>query len=197
MGPALSQIMELMEPPQAVGATTPWHNAATEVGFEFPADYRDFVDVYGGGGVNDELFIAAPTLRRTDSRFRTGFGGFVDQTTLGLGRSITEMRENAVALDDEETYPFPILPEPGGLLIWGNNANGDVCFWDTREADPDRWPVVVFLLSSRHWDRFDGGMTEFLQAVLRGDYPFAKWLIDPTGEATDRPVWERRFDWDG
>lgn len=109
MGPALEQIMELMSPPQTVGSTTPWDGAATEVGFNFPADYRDFVDVYGAGGVNDEFFIAFPTLRRFDSRFRTGFGGFVDQTTFGLGRSIGEMRENAVALDDEETYPFPIL----------------------------------------------------------------------------------------
>jgi len=65
-----------------------------------------------------------------------------------------------------------------------------VCFWDTSEGDPDRWSVVVWLLSSRHWDRFDGGMTEFMLAVLRGDYPFAKGLIDPTGEASDGPVWE-------
>ena len=49
---------------------------------------------------------------------------------------------------------------------------------------------MVWLRSSRHWDRFDGGMTEFMLAVLRGDYPFAKGLIDPTGEASDGPVWE-------
>ncbi|MBW8805763.1 MAG: SMI1/KNR4 family protein [Catenulisporales bacterium] len=180
-----------------MGAASPWDDAVAEVGFGFPADYRDFVDVYGAGAVNDELFIAAPTLRPNGFGFRTGFGGFVDQTTLGLGRSIAEMRENAVALEDEETYPFPILPEPGGLLIWGNTANGDVCFWDTREAEPDRWPVVVLLLSSRRWDRFDGGMTEFLLAVLRGDHPFAERLIDPTGKASDRPVWDRHFGWDG
>src|SRR2546423_7697612 len=197
MGPALGQIMELMGPPLTVGAASPWDDAVAEVGFGFPADYRDFVDVYGAGAVNDELFIAAPTLRPNGFGFRTGFGGFVDQTTLGLGRGIAEMRENAVALEDEETYPFPILPEPGGLLIWGNTANGDVCFWDTHDAEPDRWPVVVLLLSSRRWDRFDGGMTEFLLAVLRGDHPFAERLIDPTGKASDRPVWDRHFGWDG
>ncbi|WP_157436293.1 hypothetical protein [Actinospica robiniae] len=153
------------------------------------------MDVYGAGTINDELFIAAPTLRARRG-YRPGFRGLVDVTTAGVGRSIAEMREDAVALGDEETYPFPIHPEPDGLLIWGYNGNTDVCFWDTREADPDRWPVVVFLLSSRSWERFDGGMAEFLLAILRGEHLLAERLIWPTEPSSGRPVWDRQFGWD-
>lgn len=195
MHQTVSQITELLEPPQAGGSATPWQDAPAEVGFEFPADYRAFVDVYGGGSLNDELHVRVPTLRPGD--LQPGFAGFVDFTTKGLGRSISEMRENALALDNDEAYPFPILPEPGGLLIWGSTSNGDVCFWDTSAIDPERWTVVVFWLSAGIWDRFDGGMSDFLLAVLRGDYPSAKQLIEPMeDESYGRPEWERIYDWD-
>jgi hypothetical protein len=188
--------MELLERPNASGEPAPWDRAAAEVGFDFPKDYREFVDAYGAGAVNDELFIAAPTLR-SQRGSRSGFPGLVDLTTVGLGRSIAEMRENAVATGDEETYPLPIHPEPGGLLIWGYNSNTDVCFWDTCDTDPDRWSVVVFLLSARRWERFDGGMTEFLLAVLRGEHPLAERLIWPIGPSSGHPVWDRQFGWAG
>lgn len=195
MGHAVAQIMELMERPRVSGATAPWDQAVDEVGFGFPADYREFVDAYGAGTVNDELFIAAPALRPRPG-YRSGFRGLVDVTTAGLGRSIAEMREDAVALGDQATYPFPIHPEADGLLIWGYNGNTDVCFWDTSEADPDRWIVVVFLLSSRVWERFDGGMAEFLLAVVRGEHPLSKRLIWPTEPPSGQPVWDRQFGWD-
>jgi len=195
MHETVGRITELLEPPQDGRPVTPWRDAAAEVGFEFPADYRALVDVYGGGSLNDELHLRVPTLRRRE--FQPGFAGFVDFTTEGLGRSISQMRENALALDDGKTYPFPILPEPGGLLIWGSTSNGDVCFWDTSEVDPDRWTVVVFWLSARMWDRFDGGVAEFLLAALRGDCPWAQRLIAPLeGQSDEPPEWERTYGWD-
>lgn len=196
MQSAVTQIMELLERLNVSGEPAPWDLSAGEVGLDFPKDYREFVDAYGAGTVNDELFIAAPTLRFQRGS-RLGFPGLVDLTTVGLGRSIAEMRENAVATGDEETYPLPIHPEPGGLLIWGHNSNTDVCFWDTRDADPDRWSVVVFLLSGRRWERFDGGMAEFLLAVLRGEHPLSERLIWPIGPSSVRPVWDRQFGWAG
>lgn len=195
MSRAVAQIMELMERPRVSGATAPWDQAVGKVGFSFPADYREFVDAYGAGTVNDELFIAAPTLRPRRG-YRSGFHGLVDITTIGLGRSIGEMRQDAIALGDQDSYPFPIRPEADGLLIWGYNSNTDVCFWDSSGADPDRWPVVVFLLSSRTWERFDGGMTEFLLAILRGEHPLSQRLIRPTEPPPGQPVWERQFGWD-
>jgi hypothetical protein len=108
------------------------------------------------------------------------------------------MRENALALGNDDTYPLPILPEPGGLLIWGTTSNGDLCFWDTSEVDPDRWTVVVFWLSARIWDRFDGGVADFLLAALRGDYPSAQQLIAPMEEESyEPPEWQRVHGWDG
>jgi hypothetical protein len=198
MHATVGQIAELLEPPRSGHPATPWKDAAAEVGFEFPADYRAFVDVYGGGSLNDELHLRVPTLRQSSGERRTGFAGFVDQTTEGLGRSISEMRENALALDDDETYPLPILPEPGGLLIWGTTSNGDMCFWDTSPIDPDRWTVVVFLLSGKIWDRFDGGMADFLVAMLRGEYPWSRQLIAPMeDESYEPPEWKRVYGWDG
>ncbi len=82
-----------------------------------------------------------------------------------VGPAFREMRE-----DFPDRFPYAIFPEPGGLLEWGGNLNGDRCFWLTEDPDPDRWPVVVWFrgeVASRSWRREEGGMAAFLLRVVR------------------------------
>jgi hypothetical protein len=67
-------------------------------------------------------------------------------------------------LDDEEVFPYPLFPEPCGVLPWGDIASPGVAFWLTGPGDPDRWPVVVATEECDYWDRFDGTACEFLTA---------------------------------
>jgi hypothetical protein len=63
---------------------------------------------------------------------------------------------------------YRIFPEPGGLLSWGSNQLGDV-FWWLTEGEPEQWPVIMWARGPVRTFRFDGGMVEFLCAILSGD----------------------------
>lgn len=190
----VGQIAELMPPPASAVVAPPWDEAPPEVGFAFPADFREFADLYGGGSINDEVIIEVPTLGPDGSGRRTGFGGYVDRSAAVVGRGIGAMWQNAMALNGDRTPPSPVLPESGGLLMWGYDQFGDTCFWDTRDADPDRWTVVALLSSAGRWERFEGGMAEFVLATLQGKVPFAEAMFRVSA---GRPEWERFYDWAG
>ncbi|MFJ8478366.1 hypothetical protein [Kitasatospora sp. NPDC094011] len=99
------------------------------------------------------------------------------------GAAFKQMRE-----DSPDLCPYPVYPEPGGLLYWASNYNGDHCFWLTEGDDPDRWPVVVWLRGEfpDGWHRYDMGMARFLLLALSGEDS----TLDDLGVATSTaPVW--------
>ncbi|MFJ4188832.1 hypothetical protein [Kitasatospora sp. NPDC089509] len=175
-------LSEILGEPVRRPATTPWERSVEEVGFAFPSDYREFVDRYGCVRINGELSVAVPTLRSYDGGAVVGFPGFVSRTTEGL----------AAELAADEDCPYPVHPEPGGLLSWGSNLNADQFFWLTEGDDPDAWPVVAFYRSLEEWDRFDGGFAAFLLAVVDGTYAYADEVAPP---GADEPLLRCQGDW--
>ncbi|MEW1908407.1 hypothetical protein AB0442_08100 [Kitasatospora sp. NPDC085895] len=80
-----------------------------------------------------------------------------------------------------------MFPEAGGLIVWGTNTNGDLCFWETAAPDPEKWTVVVRLRGSspkRVRIRTGVGMVEFLVDVVAGRHAYSATLL-----VTDDPVW--------
>lgn len=66
--------------------------------------------------------------------------------------------------------PFAVHPEPGGLLAWGSSRWGNSFFWTTEDRDPEMWRVVVSAPLFAHWEVFDGGVADFLLALVRGSF---------------------------
>ncbi|MFF1798793.1 hypothetical protein ACFVXQ_32045, partial [Kitasatospora sp. NPDC058263] len=48
--PAITRLAALLGEPSAPGDTVDWDELAQTTGLRLPADYRDFVALYGGGG---------------------------------------------------------------------------------------------------------------------------------------------------
>ncbi|MFE7960806.1 hypothetical protein [Streptomyces sp. NPDC057413] len=76
MFPALDQLMQLMPPPPTAPAPTPWQLAPARIGFQFPADYRAFIDAYGAGEINQHLNVLAPTCYPYQPGLPPGFPGY-------------------------------------------------------------------------------------------------------------------------
>jgi hypothetical protein len=130
--PALAR---LLGPPERTppGGAVPWARVHERLGTALPADYRAFVDSYGPGRFGD-LAIAGP-----------GATGDGDLFALLLRRTHERLR---VA-----DYPCAVHPEPGGIVTWGETADGWTCGWAPTTAEPDRWGTVVItpdLASNRH-----------------------------------------------
>lgn len=210
MDSAWERLTRMLPPPvEGEVAPVPWHLSRAEVGLDFPADYRRFVDRYGAGDVisldwvytpyPDEAYepeapidrenfsIYSPSVDEKTWLRGRGFPGFVDYTA-------EQIRDGFVFDGADESYwggtMYPIHPDPGGLLAWGESSmDGDVLYWLTEDPDPDRWPVVMWARGPATTYRFEGGMVEFLAAVLAGEHPDITWLAWP------RLAWKLRSDW--
>ncbi|MEV5647397.1 SMI1/KNR4 family protein [Nocardia sp. NPDC052254] len=170
-------------PPSPLGPVIapPWARIEKAMGVGMPPDYRDFIDLYGHGAINDELGINYPGYPQSDG------------STL---RTLTDAAEddNRYNVYEALQAPFPGYPAPGGLLQWGGNYNGDMLCWLTEGDNPDNWPVVVVFrhIHQPSWRRFDGGMAAFLLALVTGTFDLATTLIgDPPGPAR----WTLARDW--
>jgi hypothetical protein len=85
--------------------------------------------------------------------------------------------------------PYPIYPDLGGLLFWGQTDGNDMFFWLTEDSDPDRWPVVGWSRHDTSTIVFEDGMVAFLAALFTGRVKhFGSW----TGRGLS---WKMRNDW--
>lgn len=192
MHPDVERLAEVLGPPDRQPVPAPWERSRAEIGFEFPSDYRELIDLYGSFRIYDELSVWGPNLRPDAPGAPGGFAGFVWNTTQegGVGDYLAGAYEDG----DLAECPYPVFPAPGGLLIWGNNPNGDHCFWLTEGDDPDRWPVAIWYRQLAKWDRFDGGVAAFLLEVVTDRYPLAD-EIAPRSEGVE--LVKQQGDWAG
>ncbi|ROS41143.1 SMI1/KNR4 family protein [Amycolatopsis thermoflava] len=187
MNETLQRLIDVLPPPLARPEPPPWDRAVEEIGFQFPSDYRAFVDRYGGGAINEELHVSCPTEFPYEPGVSPGFAGYLEAMDLGVGDAYRSMRDSF-----PEDYPYPIFPEPGGLLQWGVTGGGDDLFWLTEDEDPDRWPVVIWWRNlDPRWESFPGGTVEFLLAVAERRHEYTEHLL----WGTTGMRWHLEGDW--
>lgn len=195
MTPAMQRLIKVLGPPRPGVVPVPWDRSAGEIGLRFPGEYRDFIDHYGQISLNGELHIYGPSTLPPQPGVPGGFPGFLYRATDPYG--FPGYLAQAYASGDHDECSYPVYPEPGGLLKWANNSNGDHCFWLTDNDDPDRWPIVVVYRADFEWDRFNGTTAEFLLAVTTGRYPGSTELISGSFDTVRGRRWQFLGDWSG
>ncbi|MFF2147465.1 SMI1/KNR4 family protein [Kitasatospora sp. NPDC058190] len=156
--PAITRLSALLGEPSTPGDTIDWDELARTTGLRLPADYRDFVTLYGGGELDEYLGVSTPPVDGSP------YGDLID----GLD---FDPREEPAAF----TGTAPEDLEKGRLLPFASSANSDVAFWLCDARDPDSWDVVVFkrqpLYGEERWIRFEAGFGDFLLGTLGGTLP--------------------------
>lgn len=152
---AVNQLVAVLRPPTSGGDAIDWERIRLERSVTFPADYQSFVEVYGGGFIDDYLDIFTPPVESSV------YGQILAEVTLTPG------------LRHPDGYPF--YPDSGGILRWGADSSGDDAFWHCENDDPDEWTILVRKRNhgpnEEAWKSFNGGMVEFLLAIIRDGYP--------------------------
>ncbi|MFJ4796322.1 SMI1/KNR4 family protein [Kitasatospora purpeofusca] len=152
----LSGILGISE---ARGDVVDWEELARSTGLRVPADYRDFVAVFGGGELNEYLAVRIPPAEgRPESRLLEGLGFDPrEEPQPGGGAGAVE------------------LSEEGRLLPFATTINGDVVFWICDSLDPESWDVVVFRrqvpYGTARWRRYGTGFGEFSPVLWTGRCP--------------------------
>jgi hypothetical protein len=191
---ALDRLMGLMPPPPMEVAAPPWEQSRSEIGFDFPEDYREFVNRYGGGSIVSDvmplkLSIRAPHIGALAPGRSAGFSGFLDE-------HITQVRPAFVFEGADEDYwggtVYPVYPDPGGLLSWGESQDGDFFFWLTQDTDANRWPTVLWARQPGMSFRFDEGLLSSLVSIFTGAHAASEWLGGPGLRWTMHSDWLRK-----
>lgn len=118
----IAALVTLAPPPESpiwAGRPQDWPAAEARLGVSLPADYKEFVTVYGAGGFYDFLGIATPFSPKYD-----------------LASKHDRSRESF----QTQSF-FPVFPDRGGLLCMGGDDNGDSLCWLIK-GPPNQWPIV-------------------------------------------------------
>ncbi|WP_160311534.1 SMI1/KNR4 family protein [Streptacidiphilus melanogenes] len=189
MPDALSRLAKLFPPPAVPVASPPWERSRAEIGLDFPSDYRAFVDLYGAGefGTPDSLacHVHAPTSCLLPGGRETGFKGYIEWHA----SEMDDLFGSELDEEDDTKPAYRIFPEPGGLLIWGENEQGDLYFWLTSDGPPDQWPVVMWARGPVTTYRFDMGMVDVLLGSARGEIPNVRAMC------SSQRRWTMKSDW--
>ncbi|MDI1477255.1 hypothetical protein [Polyangium sp. y55x31] len=148
--------------PEEAPAKNDWVPAESLLGTDLPADYKQFVGTYGTGWINKYLHVMNPFSAKLPWMERLRFMSF----TLHLVRRNAQVpgaRDLPAPFEEINGLPYPVFPEPGGLLPWGYTINGDALFWLTK-GTPDKWTVVAD--SRGRYAEYAGPMSAFLHDVL-------------------------------
>jgi hypothetical protein len=152
---SLDALRRIAPPPGAsTGRAVDVERVRADLGVSLPEDYLALAREWGAGEFDAFIGVNEPGHPNPNVEL-------VDEAK-GWRWALEEMRREG------EELPFAPEPVPGGLLAWGSTANGDPCFWHLRSEDPTSWTIAVQEARGPDWHLYDGGLVEFLVAVLEG-----------------------------
>ncbi|MEU1182860.1 SMI1/KNR4 family protein [Streptomyces sp. NPDC005820] len=143
-----------------------WEGLTGAAQLQLPADYREFVELYGGGEIDEYLSISTPPIQGSP------YGDLLAGVEPAL--SDRDCQELSALLGGQD---LPLM------LPFADSASSDVTFW-LRKGAPDSWKVATFRRQAQHganrWTIFNGGMAQFCPAVLTGVVdPFSEQIAGP------------------
>lgn len=132
-----------------------WLDIEQKLGAKLPDDYKGYIEHYGGSSICDYVVVADPF-----STDRYGNLLWVAQRVL---KADLHLREEF----GEDAIPFPLFPEPDGLLSWGHTTNGDQLYWRTI-GKPNQWTVVIGGSGTPWYEELPYGMVSFILHLFTG-----------------------------
>lgn len=129
-----------------------WLQFQNKNGIIFPNDYKDMINYYGTGGINNFLWFLTPFAK--------------DENVNYMYRSkqmLEAYKESKISFPDD--FPYNIFPEKDGLLPWGYTDNGDELYWQTSK-NIEEWKIVVYESRSTICYSYHMGLAEFLYKLL-------------------------------
>lgn len=151
----LSRILEPPASPHNTGNKKGWESFISTLGTELPPDYKQFIETYGTGGIDNFVWVLTP---------------FVSDENVNFLKRQREISKAYLQLkkDFPEYYKHDVFPVTGGLLPWAFTDNGDELYWLT-EGRPDKWKIVVYETRSSENYTYSLTMTQFLYRILTKD----------------------------
>jgi hypothetical protein len=184
----LDRVKSVLGPPaDAAGrpvevAPADWSEVREYLGLRLPKSFTDFVDCYGSGVLGliyfsrPEASPAPPLHSGTDLLYWIESGkGY--------------LRQKRDRKPPWNYVPYPVHPEPGGLIQWGGSWDEYQFFFRADPAhEPERWPIIWHDVAFDEWHEFPGPFGGFLLDLVTGRMPseivgegLSYGVFDPSG----------------
>jgi hypothetical protein len=167
------RLAELAGISAAENRTFDWAAVESDLGSRLPADYKLLAESFPDGWFRRFVRMQPPERVHDYDQSLSEFAS-------GQLEALREFRATG-----EVSFPYPLFPEPGGVLPWGYIWSPGLAFWLTGPGDPDDWPVAVAAEEFEYWDRFDGTMCEFLTEVAAARYAASGFFEGPFRTVVD------------
>ncbi|NED16684.1 hypothetical protein G3I31_00555 [Streptomyces sp. SID9913] len=147
----IDSLKTLMPPHPGAGDIVDWGGVEDSWGAEFPLDYKQFVALYGEGGVDGYLSVLLPQPQTGEAH--PPLRGMEIETRLAEHVWLEEKGE--------------VAPK---IIVWGVDGSGDLLCWRATQDDADEWPVLVWNPDDAQWSDYPCGMVEFLVTIFLADF---------------------------
>lgn len=173
---AIDDVLRVMPPPatpRTAGSPEEWARIEQTLRFAFPPDYKEFINVYGMGMVNDYILLLSPI-------------GLPARQLKGYLHPIEDFRAGYPG-----PCPYTLYPEPEGLVDWAQTMDGGILYWHTA-GRPEDWTIVNYQpRAKRRFEEYAESMTAFIAKVVTGEIVSALFAEDL---AADPPYYSLDFE---
>lgn len=151
----VTKLKEVLAVPKQVyntGSQQEWKEFEEETGIILPDDYKEFIGLYGSGGIAEFLWFLPPFADDEEECFEAKKDCMLE--------AYEESRDSS-----PDYFKFNIYPEKNGLLPFGYTDNGDELYWQTAPSFDD-WSIVVYESASPDYQQFNMSFSEFLYNLI-------------------------------
>lgn len=167
---ALTNIVLPPNEPTDVGGDKDWTEVEESLGLALPTDYKDYINLYGTGELAGCIWVYNPFAGSHHNNLLAQVRALLNtwRPTPRVGEILNMGTDTRVGFGAIE-FPYPLYPEPGGLLPWGHVDNGAELFWQTS-GSPEKWTVVISEARGPEFEEYKVSMAEFLVSLLSGRF---------------------------
>ncbi|GAA2415963.1 hypothetical protein GCM10010420_52640 [Streptomyces glaucosporus] len=152
MNPNVARLVEEIPPPADVRPKD-WRQVESRLGTALPADYKQLVDLYGGGVFDDTIWLLEPDCANEH----------YDLLTKNKNRP----EELEYLWATGEPKPAELHEEGSKLVAWAVTENGEYLFWLARSGQhPDDWTIMINEGRGPEWESHPVSCSEFLRSIL-------------------------------
>ncbi|MBO1332619.1 SMI1/KNR4 family protein [Streptomyces sp. VRA16 Mangrove soil] len=156
MNPELVRFAEILPQPAAPRTPPDWSSAEATLQTSLPDDYKELINTYGAGGIDNYLLLLEPDCTNP---------------VFDLLKHTAEREEaNETSLWLFEPKPAELDTEDSRLICWATTDNGEYLYWVVKPGDnPDKRPLLINDESGERWERYDLTVTGLLAVLLGGE----------------------------
>ena len=144
-------LLQILPPPNISPRTHQWNQVETELHVCLPDDYKQLIETYGCGSINEFLWFLSP---------------FVENEWLNLNKRFKFLKDAHLLSKEvlpQYTPPYNFYDGETGLFPWAFTDNGDVLYWNFGATSGE-----VVVINSRNWeyDAYQMDISDFLVLLL-------------------------------